>query len=593
MNKIFVPVVVALAVACNGGGGDGTGVKAPPSDISTMAVGEVRLLNPSDIPNGIDLPAGSGARDYIIVVGNTSSVHDVAANFNVKADKSTTGVFGIEAAADLAAQSSFQLNQVPLARTPQEAVENRVRAFERSRLTLRSRSTPFGGSRISARRSAQVSQLTPPAIGDRINVNVPNADSSDLCNSFFQTQAVVASVSQKAILMVDTLDGPPLTLFTQAQLDSITNEFDNITYPTDAAYFNTPTDIDNDGHIIMLFTGRINQLTPPGTTGGFVGGFFFAGDFFPPVATAQLGACAESNQEEIFYLLAPDPTGTKYGNVRSASSVRQGTRGTIAHEFQHMINAGNRLQNPLVNDFEATWLDEALAHFAEDAVGRTQRGFGDLQTLTFNDVLPCNTPCSQANDFNAFFFQNLARLTDWMVQPDHFSPMSGMADTSLAVRGAAWAIVRYGADNYSNGLPRAFTRALVAGPDTGVTNFVAATKSPIDTVVKGWLVSMYADHLGIAGLDPKYQYRSYNFRSVMPPVAKAVLNQQVASYPLQIQSVGSGSDNISAMNRSGTGSYFRLTVAAGAGAKNVKVLNTTGTANASFTGEHIYVLRVQ
>ena len=593
MNKIFVPVVVALAVACNGGGGDGTGVKAPPSDISTMAVGEVRLLNPSDIPNGIDLPAGSGARDYIIVVGNTSSVHDVAANFNVKADKSTTGVFGIEAAADLAAQSSFQLNQVPLARTPQEAVENRVRAFERSRLTLRSRSTPFGGSRISARRSAQVSQLTPPAIGDRINVNVPNADSSDLCNSFFQTQAVVASVSQKAILMVDTLDGPPLTLFTQAQLDSITNEFDNITYPTDAAYFNTPTDIDNDGHIIMLFTGRINQLTPPGTTGGFVGGFFFAGDFFPPVATAQLGACAESNQEEIFYLLAPDPTGTKYGNVRSASSVRQGTRGTIAHEFQHMINAGNRLQNPLVSNFEATWLDEALAHFAEDAVGRTQRGFGDLQTLTFNDVLPCNTPCSQANDFNAFFFQNLARLTDWMVQPDHFSPMSGMADTSLAVRGAAWAIVRYGADNYSNGLPRAFTRALVAGPDTGVTNFVAATKSPIDTVVKGWLVSMYADHLGIAGLDPKYQYRSYNFRSVMPPVAKAVLNQQVASYPLQIQSVGSGSDNISAMNRSGTGSYFRLTVAAGAGAKNVKVLNTTGTANASFTGEHIYVLRVQ
>jgi hypothetical protein len=593
VNKIFVPVVVALAVACNGGGGDGTGVKAPPSDISTMAVGEVRLLNPTDIPNGIDLPAGSGARDYIIVVGNTSSVHDVAANFNVKADKSTTGVFGIEAAADLAAQSGFQLNQVPLARTPQEAVENRVRAFERSRLTLRSRSTPFGGSRISARRSAQVSQLSVPVVGQVVNVNVPDANSSDLCANFFQTQAVVASVSQKAILMVDTLDGPPLTLFTQAQLDSITNEFDTITYPTDAAYFGTPTDIDGDGHIIMLFTGEINKLTPPGTVGGFVGGFFFGGDFFPPVATAQLGACAESNQEEIFYLLAPDPTGAKYGNVRSASSVRQGTRGTIAHEFQHMINAGNRLQNPLVNNFEATWLDEALAHFAEDAVGRTQRSFGDLQTLSFSDVLPCNTPCAQANDFNAFFFQNLARLTDWMAQPDHFSPMSNMADTSLAVRGAAWAIVRYGADNYSNGLPRTFTRALVAGPDTGVTNFVAATKSPIDTVVKGWLVSMYADHLGIAGLDPKYQYRSYNFRSVMPPVAKAVLNQQVASYPLQIQSVGSGSDNISAMNRSGTGSYFRLTVAAGAGAKNVKILNTSGTANASFTGEHIYVLRVQ
>ncbi|HEX9608505.1 MAG TPA: hypothetical protein VF962_14855, partial [Gemmatimonadaceae bacterium] len=160
------------------------------------------------------------------------------------------------------------------------------------------------------------------------------------------------------------------------------------------------------------------------------------------------------------------------------------------------------------------------------------------------------------------------------------------------VRGAAWAIVRYAADNYSNGLPRALTRALVAGPDTGVKNFTAATKVPIDTAVKGWLVSMYADHLGITGLDAKYQYRSYNFRSVMPPVAKSVLSQSVATYPLRIQSIGSGSDNISSQNFSGTGTYFRLTVASGATAKNVKILDTSGNV-ASFVGEHIYVLRVQ
>ncbi len=594
MIKRFVPAVVILAVACGGGGGD---ITPPPvvklSDISSMNVGEVRVLNPTDIPNGIDLPAGSGARDYIIVVGNTSAQHDIVANYTVKADKGATGVFGIEAAADFAARSSLQVNQVPLARSPQEGVESRVRAFERTKLTLRSRSIPFGLSGLSARRSAQVSALAVPAVGDRINVKIPNAATTNLCDSFISTQAIVASVSQKAILMVDTLDGPPLSLFTQAELDSITSEFDAVTYPTDAAYFGTPTDVDGNSHIIMLFTGQINKLTPPNTTGGFVGGFFFAGDFFPTVGTPQAQGCAESNGAEIFYLLAPDPGGLKYGNSRSASSVRQGTRGTIAHEFQHMINAGNRFQNPLVSNFESTWLDEALAHFAEDAVGRVQRSFTDLQTLTFNDVLPCNTPCSQANDFNAFFFQNLARLAHWMDKPDQFSPTSRMADTSLAVRGAAWAIVRYAADNYSGGLPRTLTRQLAAGPDTGVKNFAAATKAPIDTVVKGWLVSMYADHLGIPGLDPKYQYRSYNFRSVMPPVAKSVLSQSVATYPLRIQSVGSGSDNISAMNRSGTGSYFRLTVAAGAGAKNVKVLDASGTTAASFLGEHVYVLRVQ
>jgi hypothetical protein len=592
--KRFVPAVVILAVACGGGGGN---ITPPPvvklSDISSMSVGEVRVLNPTDIPNGIDLPAGSGARDYIIVVGNTSAQHDIVANYTVKADKSATGVFGIEAAADLAAQSILQLNNVPLARTPQEAVENRVRAFERTKLTLRSPSAPFGAPRLSARRSAQASQAVVPAVGDIINIKIPDASSADLCNNFIRTQAVVASVSQKAILMVDTLDGPPNSLFSQAQMDSITSEFDLVTYPTDAAYFNTPTDVDNNGgRIIMLFTGQINKLTPPNTTGGFVGGFFFAGDFFPTVATAQAAACAESNGAEIFYLLAPDPTG-QFNNIRTTSSVRQGTRGTIAHEFQHMINAGNRFQNPLVSDFESTWLDEALSHFAEDAVGRVQRGFGDLQALTFADVLPCNAPCSQRDDFNAFFYQNLARLSDWMDKPGQFSPISNLADTSLAVRGGAWALVRFAADNYSNGLPRTLMHQLSIGPDTGVTNFVAATKAPIDTLVKGWLVSMYADHLGITGLDAKYQYRSYNFRSVMPPVAKVVLSQSVATYPLQIQSIGSGSDNISAINRSGTGSYFRLFVAAGAGAKNVKILDASGTTVASFTGEHIYVLRVQ
>ena len=560
-----------------------------------MNVGDVRVLLPVDIQNGIDLPAGSGARDYIIVVGNTSAAHDVPATFVVKADKSTTGVFGIEAAGNLAAQSGVQLKQVPLPRTRQEAVENKVRTFERTKLKLRSRSAPFGLSGPQARRSVLATQLAVPNVGDTVNINVPNANPGPnltLCTDFFRTRAVVASVSQKAILMVDTLDGPPSSLFTQAQLDSITQEFDDTTYPTDVAYFNTPTDVDGNGRIIMLFTGEINKLTPPGNDGGFVGGFFFAGDFFPPTGDTEGDHCEETNEAEIFYLLSPDPDGTKFGNVRTASSVRQGTRGTIAHEFQHMINAGNRFQNPQVSHFESTWLDEALAHFAEDAVGRAARGFGDLQPFTFAQVLPCNTPCSQANDFNAFFFQNLARLSSWMDKPDSFSPISDEADTSLAVRGAAWAFLRYAADNFSNGLPRTFTHALSIGPDTGVKNFNAATKAPLDTLVKGWLVSMYADDLGISGLNPKYQYSSYSFRSVMPPVAKVILDQTVASYPLRIQPIGTGSDNISAKNLSGTGSYFRLTVAAGAGAKKVKILDGSGNV-ATFSGEHIYVLRVQ
>jgi hypothetical protein len=590
--KRLAPVGLMLAVACGEDKG-GTGPVTNPNDISSMAVGDVRVLNAVDITNGIDLPAGSGARDYVIIVANTNSAKDVEASYVVRADKSTGAAFGISVPSEPGGRPSMLVGQIPLARTPQQAVENRVRTFERRGLAMKSPAGVFGGSRMSARRSAQIAAAVVPVVGETINLNIPDANTNNLCENFIRTQAVVASVSARAILVVDTLDGPPATLFTPQQMDSITAEFDNVTYPTAAAYFNNPTDIDANSRVIMLFSGQINKLTPPNTPGGFVGGFFFAGDFFPPANTQQAQGCASTNQAEIFYLLAPDPTG-RWGNIRTTGSVRQGTRGTIAHEFQHMINAGNRFENPNVNAFEANWLDEGLAHFAEDAVGRVARGFGDLESLDFGKLVPCNTPCSEANDFNAFFFQNLARLTYWMQEPNKFSPLSKDADTSLAVRGAAWAILRYAADNYSSGAPRTLTRALVAGPDTGLRNFTDAVNAPVDTVVSGWLVSMFADNFTptIAGLDARYQYASYNFRSVMGPVARSVLGNQSIVYPLTVTPIGSGSDNFPGTNRSGTGTYYRLIVAAGAGAKNVKVVDASGNP-ANFPGERVYVLRLQ
>jgi hypothetical protein len=544
---------------------------------------------------GIDLPPAAADREYIVIIANTDSAHDVVANYSVKADKEAGGVFAVETTANSAAAPyALKLDPGAAARpTAQEMIDSKVRGFERSGLTLKSRKNLFSRPVFSIRQNAQVATASVPAVGDIIDVRVPDAASNDLCKNYFTTQATVASVSRHAILAVDTLDGNPNLLFTQAVMDSITNEFDDITYPTDSSYFNNPTDIDGNGHIILLFTGEINKLTPANTSGSFVGGFFFAGDFFP--AADQGGGagsfCPESNRAEIFYLLSPDPTG-RFGNVRKTSDVRQGTRGTIAHEFQHMINAGNRILNPKVEHFEATWLDEALAHFAEDAVGRVVRGFGDLRTLTFTDILPCTSPCQEANAFNAFFLQNLARLSFWMDAPGQFSPMSKRADTSLATRGAAWAILRYAADNYSNGEVRKFTHAMAAGPDTGVKNFTKVANAPVDTLVKNWLVSMYADHLPIANLSAQYQYRSYDFHSVMPPVAKSYLNQSTATYPLRIRSIGSGSDNIAAMNRSGTGNYYRLTVPSGAGPKTIRIVDAAGRP-ISFAGEHIYVLRVQ
>jgi hypothetical protein len=583
--KKLIPVVLLLASACNSSS-DSTATNAPPSDISTMTVGQVRVLNPSDIPNGINLPSGSSARDFVIIVGNTNPTIDAVATFVVKADRSAGGSRDLSASGALNRDLNNAAQTISASTPRQQAFEAKVRAFERQNLSLRSKSAPIGSTGFSLRRSLQTASA--PAVGDVLNLNVPDGGSKDLCANFFQTQAVVASVSRRAILAVDTLDGPPTLLFPQTVLDSITQEFDNNTFVTDSSYFGNVTDVDGNGRVILLFTGEVNKLTPANSTGGFVGGFFFAGDYFPRTGTAGQ-SCAGSNNAEIMYLLSPDPTG-KYGNVRSASSVRQGTRGTIPHELEHMINAGNRFFNSAATAFEDNWLDESLAHIAEEAVGRVSRGFTDIQTLTLQDMLPSGSQAAR-DDFNAFFFQNFARLAYWMVRPDTSSGISSTSDQNLSSSGADWAIGRYVADNYSNGDVRSFTRRLAAGPDNGIHNFTTVAGASLDTLMAGWLVSMYADHFGITGLNAKYQYRSYNFRNIMPAVAGSVLSNG-GTYPLEVTPVGSGSDNISTEVKSGSGDYFRLTVAANAGPKNVKVLDPSG-GDVTYPGAHVYVLRVQ
>jgi len=593
MNR-YIPLLMLALVACGGDGGPGPIEPTPNrNDISSLQPGEYRVLLPSDIPNGIDLPSVPEARDFVIVVGNTSTIGDVEANYVVR------GNLGVAPSASssreqgqriaLSPQMVAGMGALERAEGPQRRLEERVRGFERNALSFRRVTGPLGASSSSLRRSSQLAP--PPNVGDVINLKVPDAQTTDgngntnLCTNFYATQATVVSVSNRAILAVDNREGDPLLLFSQADYDAITAEFDATTYPADEAYFGTPTDVDVNQRVIMLFTGRVNELTPPGTPegSGFVGGFFFAGDFFPPTGPAGQ-SCAQSNQAEIFYLLAPDPTGANYGNIRTAASVRQGTRGTIAHEFVHMINAGRRYTGGVAQDFEVSWLDEALAHMGEEVVGRRLKSFGDLQSLNWGDIFPNE---AGRNDFNAFFFQNFARFRFWMQAPDTSSGISDGAAENLSSRGAAWALVRYAADNFSSGNPRAFTLALVAGPDTGISNFNRRTVAPLDTVLAGWLVANYADDLaGVPVPNARTQYRSFNMRDIMPRVSGGV-------FPLKIETLGGGTASLPGKNRTGSGTYYMLSVAANAGAKNVKVLNQGGASLVSYAGAHVYVYRIR
>ena len=151
------------------------------------------------------------------------------------------------------------------------------------------------------------------------------------------------AVTDKAIVVADT--GNPVGGFTADEYRSIGVTFDTLVDPIDRGAFGAPSDIDNNGHVIMFFTQAVNELTPPQSSTVTLG-FFYARDLFPKAAPAP-GPCLGSNVGEVFYLLVPDTGGVVNTNKRSNSLVTTLTNGTVAHEYQHLINASRRMPSKI------------------------------------------------------------------------------------------------------------------------------------------------------------------------------------------------------------------------------------------------------
>jgi len=129
-------------------------------------------------------------------------------------------------------------------------------------------------------------------------------------------------------------------------LDDVAYSFDNEIYTTNEAYFgrdpnNEWADIDDNGHIIILFT----NLGP-----NIRGYFSWTDKICGPENADSIGNCAD-----MFYISAS--SSSDYASLK-------GLKGTIAHEFQHMQHfeanqdqAGTR---------EELWLDESCAEFAKE-----------------------------------------------------------------------------------------------------------------------------------------------------------------------------------------------------------------------------------
>lgn len=349
-----------------------------------------------------------------------------------------------------------------------------------------------------------------------------NSNAGDACARPDMRVARVAAVGRKALVVADTSN--PAGGFTDADYASIAATFDDVVDPIDTRAFGEPSDIDANGHVVLYFTSAVNALTPK-DVGYYIGGFFFGRDLFPTTSTNTLAACDASNVAEMFYLLVPDPDGVINGNKRTKTFVTNVTISTVAHEYQHLINASRRLYvNTAATGFEVTWLDEGLAHMAEELLFYGRSGLAPLYNI--------DAPLVRSNEtyrsaFNSDVISNFGRLRSFLANPSQNSPYAN--NDSLATRGATWSFLRYAIDQQPASSQETLLRQLVNSTTAGLSNLRAVFGSDLTPLFRDWATSFALDD--VSGAAMRYQMRSWNLPSILGAL------DTNGSYPLATQAL--------------------------------------------------------
>jgi hypothetical protein len=542
-------VAVVFLLACGGkdsptGPGGGTVL---PSGAVSLAAGQATPLTATSV---LKIDAGSTGSENVLVLVDTglTSISSEATYQITATGIGTAGAISPPATSLSPAPVAAATAALSLAPTVDMSYGMRLNARNRSRFRGGLRGARAAYNSSAGARSGALRSLAsaPPVVGDIFTVNV----SDSACTNIQTRGARVVAIGTQSIVLADTTN--PSGGFTSAQYQRFAARFDTLVYPLDVTNFGAPTDIDKNSKIILLFTGAVNALTPPKSS-SYVGGFFFGRDLFPTADTAELPGCQGSNFGEMFYLLAPDPTGSINDNPRPTGFVDSVTTSVIAHEFQHLINASRRIYiTPNVQDFEESWLDEGLAHIAEELLffreaDLTPRSNHTIATLKSSDQIRFA--------FNRDQSSNTGRYGSFLEAPSENSPFRG--DDSLETRGATWNLLRYLADRKAGsgtGSDAATWQALVNTARVGIANLSAVFGNDLAARVRDWNVSHYTDDL-VTGVVSEYTQPSWNYHNIFPGLNGA------PPYPLKVTSLATTGASGSLIG--GAAAYYRFSIPAG------------------------------
>ncbi|HEY0036631.1 MAG TPA: hypothetical protein VGB66_08090 [Longimicrobium sp.] len=502
-----------------------------------LAVGEVRSVTGAQAQRLV-LSGGSGAAEYLYVPFNGATSAD-----RLAVEVSGTGVQPPTGPPNPSLSPGLNRAVDGQALTQDWAFHYRLREREIRELTPRMQSAREAFARAPSASRSAVAQAA-SAVGDIVTLNA----STQACASPNNRTGRVVAVSERAVIVEDVAN--PAGGFSAEEYRRIAVTFDTLIYPVDTRNFGEPGDIDANSRVVIFYTRAVNELTEPNST-SFVGGFFFGRDLLPR------STCATSNAAEIFYLLAPDPTGAIGGNVRSKDFVLRSTLGTVAHEFQHLINSSRRLYVNNAQVFEEVWLNEGLSHIAEELQFYQVTPLEPRQNIDVDAIL-ASPQILEA--FNTYQVANFGRYSTYLENPDTASPRG---PDNLSTRGSIWAFLRYAADQ-EPGSDRDFFFSLVNSKTAGVANLNQALEADAIDLMQSWTVSVYTDD-AVPSVSPRYMQPSWNYRSIVPRIR--------TTFPLKVNTLGATQTTFNL--RGGGGAFVRFGVPAG---QRAVISTTTGGA---------------
>jgi hypothetical protein len=493
-NRAFALIAFCTLSACSGSepntapsGGPNSFKASPCSQSGTLQLA-VATATRVDCSNGgttVTL-AGNGASYLVVAQFAVDLVADTLIPYRLSA--------GTAVSASLApAPSRFPSSRIAAAApvglaprlskaSPGAAQRHFAHALHaRARARLSSRAWPLAASSragASASLSRSADLVPAPALGSTRTFRVLAANQV----SFTSATARLAFVGTNVLVYIDTL--APAGGFTPDQFQMFGSYFDQTLYPIDTTAFGAPSDMDQNGRVIMLMTPAVNALVTASScqTQGFVAGFFDDEDLGGGVGDPN------SNQGEIFYSIVPDPTG-RLSCAHSVDDVGFAVPGTFLHELQHLISFS---QHVVVHHGapEYGWLDEGLSIVAEE-----------LGSLYYEQKCPgsaCRSDPAQIfpDSSQGFVADFLYDSYQYALLPDTASvTLHSDNDDGFSWRGGDWLLMRWLGDQMGTSIYRKLDQNTL----TGVANIASATGQPFPTLFANFGLALYTDSLpGVA-----------------------------------------------------------------------------------------------